>query len=169
MKLNYKDKLKIIEMYEEGITQKTISKQYDVDYSTIKKIIRLYREHGFKYIRDKKGNTKYDPKFKLELVQRVLSGESKSAVGLEYGIKVGTIYTWCKKYDDLGYNGLKQDLRGRPMSKKTKITTPTKPVINEDKVKRLEEENKQLKMELDLLKKLNALVRQRKERPDKKK
>ena len=169
MKLSYKDKLKIIEMYENEVTQVSIALQYEVSLGTVERIIRLYREHGFKYIRDKKGNTKYTPEFKLKLVQRVLVGESKSAVGSEYGINAGTIYAWCKKYDDLGYNGLKQDSRGAHMSKKPKTATPTKLLTTENNVKRLEEENKQLKMELDLLKKLNALVRQRKEQPDKKK
>ncbi|MBG0762422.1 helix-turn-helix domain-containing protein [Acholeplasma laidlawii] len=169
MKLYYKDKLKIIEMYEIGITQVSISKQYEVSISTIERIVSLYNKHGFKYLRDKSKNSRYTAEFKLELVQRVLSGESKSFVGLEYGINAGTIYAWCERYNDLGYNGLKQDLRGAHMSKKPKPTDLTKPATNEDEIKRLEEENEQLKMEIDLLKKLNALVRQRKEQPNKKK
>jgi len=169
MKLRYEDKLKIIEMYENEVTQVSIAMKYEVSLSTIKRIVRLYREHGLKYIRDKKGNTRYKPEYKLKLVQRVLSGESMESVGSEYGINSGTIYAWCKKYEDLGYNGLKQDLRGRPMNTKPKTTIPSKQKTNDDKLKHLEEENKQLKMELDLLKKLNALVRQRKELPDKKK
>jgi len=169
MKLYYKDKLKIIEMYEYGIPQTTIAKEYDVNYSAVNRIISLYRKHGSSIFSEKTHNTKYRPEFKLELVKRVLSGESKTSVGEEYGINVGTIYAWCKKYNDLGYNGLKQDLRGAHMSNKSKPATPTKPITNENKIKRLEDENEQLKMELDLLKKLNALVRQRKERPNKKK
>lgn len=156
-------------MYENGITQASISKHYEVNISTIEHIIRLYNKHGFKYLRDKTKNTRHTAEFKLDLVQRVLSGESKRFVGLEYGINVGTIHAWCKRYNDLGYNGLKQDLRGAHMSKKPKSTDLTKPVTNEDKIKRLEEENEQLKMEIDLLKKLNALVRQRKEQPKTKK
>src|SRR5690554_3720392 len=142
MKLYYKDKLNIIEMYENGITQASISKQYEVSISTIERIIRLYKKHGFKYLRDKTKNTRHTAEFKLELVQRVLSGESKSFVGLEYGINAGTIYAWCSRYNDLGYNGLKQDLRSTHMSKKPKPTDLTKPATNEDEIKRLEEDRK---------------------------
>lgn len=170
MKLYYKDKLKIIEMYEKGISQTIIAMQYNVNKNTIKYITRLYREHGIEFLEDKKKDPKYTAKFKFELVKRVINGESKSSVGAEYGINPGTIYAWCKKYNDLGYNGLKQDLRGGPGVSKTKKTaTPSKAITKDEKIEELEKENKRLKMEIDLLKKLNALVQQRKEQQDKKK
>lgn len=138
MKLYYKDKIKIIEMYERGVSQKAIAMQFDVGLTIIKEIIRLYRNHGKNILKDKTNNNKYSAEFKLGLVQRVISGESKTSIGVEYGINAGTIHSWCKKYDELGYNGLKQDLRGRPMKKKPKTSAPTKEVTNEDKVKLLE-------------------------------
>jgi transposase len=81
------------------------------------------------------------------------------------------IYSWVKKYQELGYNGLISKPKGRP-----KIMKPeTKKVIliNEDekekRIRELEERNAQLEMEVDLLKKLKALVQQRTQQPNKKK
>ena len=46
MKLNLKDKHKIIELYEKGYTISQLCKQFNVKHSTIKRIERQYREHG---------------------------------------------------------------------------------------------------------------------------
>ena len=156
-------------MYEQDIGDRAIAMKFGVVRSTVQYIIRLYREHGKNALKDKSKNRRHSPEFKFNLVKRALAGEPKLSLAIEYGINDGTIYAWCKKYEQLGYNGLKQDLRGAHVKKIPKTTTPTKPVTTKDKVKQLEEENKQLKMELDLLKKLNALVQQRKERQNKKK
>lgn len=169
MKLYYEDKLKIIEMYKQGIGPKEIAVQYNVARSTIQDITKTYREHGLEGLKTKRRNRKYTPEFKLKIINRVINGDSMSSLGIEYQINKGVIYSWYRKYKDLGYNGLKQDLRGAHMKKKPKPTTPAKPITKEDEIKRLEEENKKLKMEIDLLKKLNALVQQRKERQNKKK
>lgn len=76
------------------------------------------------------------------------------------------IFSWVKKYLELGYNGLTTK-QGRPSKMKDKNKQP-KTVNNSNKlddkdkrIKELEERNAQLEMENDLLKKLRALVQQR--------
>ncbi len=53
--------------------------------------------------------------------------------------------------------------------KKNKPIKPKGNLTKDEEIKYLKEKNEQLEMELDLLKKLNALVRQRKEPPKAKK
>ena len=168
MKLNLKDKLDIVDLYKEGMPQSLIAIKYNVSESTIWILTRQYREHGRSSFSEKGKNIKYRPEYKLEIVNRILNGESKSSIAAEVKINVGQIYSWYKKYKTLGYNGLKQDLRGAHM-KKNKPIKPKGNLTKDEEIKYLKEKNEQLEMELDLLKKLNALVRQRKEPPKAKK
>ena len=170
MKLKLEDKLKIIELYKEGHSISTLSKKYHVSRSTIGKIERQYRDHGLNSFKRKDKNNKYSLDFKMEIVNRVLNGESKRGLAAELCVSNGMIHSWVKKYKELGYNSLSIP-QGRP-----KIMKPeTKKVIliNEDekdkRIRELEERNAQLEMENDLLKKLKALVQQRTQQPNKKK
>lgn len=168
MKLNLKDKLAIIDLYEEGIPQTVIATKYNTHLTTIHRITRQYREHGRSSFGEKGKNIKYKPEYKLEIVNKVLSGESMASIATELKINSGQIYSWCKKYEALGYNGLKQDLRGAHMKKKKPIK-PKSNLTKDEEIKYLKEKNEQLEMELDLLKKLSALVQQRKKPPKVKK
>ncbi|MCI9093976.1 MAG: helix-turn-helix domain-containing protein [Coprobacillus sp.] len=38
--------------------------------------------------------------FKLEVIKRVLSGEAKSSVSIEYNIELFQIRLWIKKYEE---------------------------------------------------------------------
>lgn len=85
---------------------------------------------------------------------------------------VGTIFSWVKKYEELGYNGLttKQE-RPKIMKPENKQTKQASIQLDEKdkRIKELEEKNAQLEMENDLLKKLRALVQQRTQQPKEKK
>lgn len=166
MKLKLEDKLKIITMYEAGDSIPPISKKFKVSESVIKRIERQYREHGIESFKAKGKNMKYSPEFKMEIVNRVLNGDSKTSIASELCVNVGMIHDWVKKYHELGYNGLITK-QGRPRKVKDK-NTQQKIVNNSNKlddkdkrIKELEERNTQLEMENYLLKKLRALVQQR--------
>lgn len=51
-------------------------------------------------------NAKYPPDFKLETLQRTLSGKSKRWTSTELCVNEGMIFLWVKKYPELGYNGI---------------------------------------------------------------
>lgn len=93
-----------------------------------------------------------------------------------------------KKYDELVYNGIISNKRGRPknimspketnkeevtngISSSTPLIDPERAEYEELKIKYelLKKEKEQSDMELDLLKKLNALVQQRNKQQKKKK
>ena len=113
MKLKLEDKLKIIAMYEVCNSISSISKKFKVCRSVINRIERQYREHGIESFKTKGKNMKYSPEFKMEIVSRVLDGESKSGIAAELCINKGMIHNWVKKYQELGYNGLTIK-QGRP-------------------------------------------------------
>lgn len=172
MKLKLEDKINIIAMLEVGHSQPSLAKKYNISLTAIKSIIRQYREHGIESFKPKGKNVKYPPDFKLEVVKRVLIGESKRGIAAELCVNVGMIFSWVKKYQELGYNGL-TTRQGRPRKMKpenNQSKKTTTPMDEKDRrIKELEEKNAQLEMENDLLKKLRALVQQRTQQPKDKK
>lgn len=173
MKLKLEDKLKIIKLYEEGWSEKQICLKYNIYISTLRRIKRQYREHGMESFKEKGKNTKYPVDFKIEIVNRILNGESAYGIAAELCVNEGMIVSWVKRYKELGYNGLIEKKKGRvpkmkPKSKEIKIND-TSMDEKDKRIKELEERNAQLEMEIDLLKKLRALVQQRQQQQDKKK
>ena len=173
MKLKLEDKLKIIRIYEEGYSISSLSNKFNVSDNLIKRIERQYREHGIESFKEKGNNTKYTAHYKMEIIKRVLAGESMTSIAAEICVNAGMIYSWVKRYNELGYNGLIEKKKGRPpkmkpKSKEIKIND-TSMDEKDKRIKELEERNAQLEMENDLLKKLKALVQQRQQQQNKKK
>jgi transposase-like protein len=166
MKLTLEDKMKIIELRKQGLGYKTIAKKINIAFSRIKIILAEYEKHGIEGIKHPPKNRKYSVELKLEIIRRVFDGESKTSLAAEYNLPgAGTIVSWMKKYEELGYNGLegKQGRpRGRPkiMTKEEKKNTPLTNDEREELI-RLRKEKEYLEMENEYLKKLDALVKER--------
>ena len=181
MKLTLDDKLKIIKLYGEGYSISQLSKKFNVSEKSITRIERQYREHGIDSFKAKGKNNFYTPEFKYEIVQRVINGESTTAIAAEIAVNDGMIFSWLKKYRELGYNGLINQKKGRPPKMRPNdvkdIKSDNSLELNESALsnderkefEQLKERNKQLEMENDLLKKLRALVQQRTQQQEKKK
>ena len=174
MKLTMEDKIKIIKLREHGLSYRTIAKQFNVKHSLIQRIWYTHELHGIEGIKHLPKNRKYSAELKLEIINRVYKGESKSSLAAEYNLPgAGTIVSWMKKYEELGYNGLegKQGRpRGRPkiMTKEEKKNTPLTNDEREELI-RLRKEKEYLEMENAYLKKLDALVKERLKQQGKKK
>ena len=174
MKLTLEEKIKIIELREQGIGYGTIAKLFKVKKSVIAMIWYRYEKHGIEGIKHPSKNTKYSVELKLEIINRAFQGESKTSLAAEYNLQgPGTIVLWMKKYEELGYNGL-EGKQGRPRGR-PKIMTEEKnkntPLTNEEREEliRLRKEKEYLEMENEVLKKLDALVKERLKQQGKKK
>lgn len=166
-KLTFEDKIKIYQKRKEGITLSDLSKQYQVNVSVIKYLVRLIDKHGEDVLK-RKGNRKFLPYQKEEIINRVLlSGEALTPVALDEQLpSAGMLRNWIKKYKENGYNIVERK-RGRPTM--PKLTKKKENETQEEKIKRLEEENLYLKAELEYSKKLRAVVQSRKNQQQKKK
>jgi len=102
---------------------------------------------------------------KMNMIQRILDGESIQSVALSNGIQCDLLSKWYKIYQEFGIDGLKLDRRGRPPKMAKKSKTSNEPKTKEE----LEKELEYLRAENEYLKKLNALVQKRKGRQPKKK
>ncbi len=173
MKLTTKDKLKIIMLYEKGYSVSKIMSKFKVAHTTVERIERQYREHGIESFKKKKMRH-YSAEFKYTPIKRVQGGESILSVASSLLINEAILCNWIKKYNELGYNGLEgKKSKKRPpnmINEKESNKQNDSLEINERlQLEQLKRENQQLKMEVDLLKKLNALVQQRKQQQKKKK
>lgn len=102
---------------------------------------------------------------KMDMIQRVIDGESFSEVACSNGIQENILSKWYKIYQKFGIDGLKLDRRGRHRKMAKKPKTSNGPKTKEE----IEKELEYLRAENEYLKKLNALVQKRKGRQPKKK
>ena len=131
--------------------------------NTVVEWVRIYDAMGEIGLEHKKPKRSWQDK--LDMIERVLGGESIKSVALSNGIKGYLLSKWCKIYKKSGIDGLKLDRRGRPSKTMKKPKTS-----NESETKKgLEKELELLRAENEYLKKINALVQKRKDRQPKKK
>lgn len=181
MKLSDDDKREIIRLNKEvGVSQAKLARMYNVDVSIIERLIRKYGVYGEAAL-IRKPYRKYSPEFKMEIINRCRNGESKGSLAIANNIRPSMIRSWLKRYEKDGYNGLIDKKKGRsPKMKKEE----DKDIDNADfcfddtsagncddktRIKVLEKKNRELEAEVAYLKKLNALVQERKKHESKKK
>lgn len=159
MKLTINDKKEIIRLWKKGYSYRKIALKFNITESIVQKNVEKYQLYGDKVFEPKISNRYYTPEFKLKILMRIKSGEAINAVANEYMLYDGMIHAWIKKYEELGYNGLITQKRGRP--KMNQIKSKKKYMLTDDERKQYEARIKQLEMENELLKKLDALVQER--------
>ena len=125
----------------------------------------------------KKGQTfkKYSPEFKISVILDMRENRlgycetvRKYRLGpVETGGARDMLQRWERKYLEEGIEGLTKDNRGRPTVNGKKRGRP--PKLDKQVEEDLIAENQRLRMEIEYLKKLNALVQERIEREHKKK
>lgn len=182
MKLSYEDRKEIIRLYfDKSMGYGSIAKKYGSSPTTIRRIIDLYKTYGEESLKRKQYTT-YSPEFKYEVISKFLNGESKTMLSTEYNISTSRINSWLEKYNELGYDGLKDKRKGRPpkMKKKEEVIEEAKNIEETEdieikdidlnsldpKVKEYilsqQKEIEYIRTENAILKKYQALVQQKK-------
>ncbi len=146
-----------------GISQIEICKKYKIkDRKTLRDWIMVYnshkrlrpnREQGSAVSMTKGKHTTYEER--VEMVSYCIEHGNDYAAAMErYGISYQQIYSWVKKYDENGVEGL-VDKRGKrkPESEMTELEK----LRAENRI--LEARNKQLELENAVLKKLEEIER----------
>ena len=153
---NVEYKQEVVKYYEKYGQKATVSK-YGHNHSVIHRWKRKSETVGFM----RKQRKTYSVDEKLEILKYYWEN---GVMGTErkYDINNAVLFKWERRYMEYGIKGLEYDGRGRPPK-----SLGSKKDVNKDLD--LLAENQRLRMELDYLKKLDALVQEREEREQKKK
>ena len=169
MRWTKEEKLKMVLEYKkngftpivDGCSRKTM---YDIILRWTK-IYDIYGESGLEH-----RSRHWSCEDKINAVQRVLDGESYHEVAHSLGMSnKSQITTWHRKYLELGWDGLKLDGRGRKRKMGNKPIKPSKSKSQAEEIVELRKRLEYLEAENAYLKKLAALVQQRKAQEQKKK
>ena len=132
------------------ISEKRVLRRWIKVYNSGKDFKRMHGGSRMKQGRETTQEERY------EIVMACIdSGLDYGAIAIQYNVSYQQVYTWVKKYKELGKPGL-EDRRGQ--RKKDQAPRSEKEAL-EARIAQLEAENRLLKMERDLLKKVEELER----------
>ena len=161
MRYSLEYKRKCIEMYYQGIWPETPDGVKTKSFhDKIRLWVRMEEANGPQALKHKNFNKVWSAEEKLDLVARVLAGESYNSVAIDNGIPNGMLLQWVRKYKSLGYNGLITKKKGRPskeISMKKKETPKPLTESEREELIRIRAELEYLKAENEVIKKEIAL------------
>ena len=154
-------KLSVIQHYLTGHSCHSTAKLFDIESSIVQNWVSLYQTHGIDGIRPRTSKASYSPAFKHTAVLQLLSGKSMPTVATELNISSPSVlFQWLKAYQTHGIMGLHPKRKGRQSMPKTNKASQTSKPDEQKTHAELIAELQHLRMELDVLKKLEALERQ---------
>ena len=166
MKYSYEFKKECVQLYREGKWPDTPEGTNEKNFhDSIRIWFKLEELHGPEILKHG-NNINWTPDEKLEMVSKVLAGNSIKSVAIEYGINDGQLYSWVNKYKNYGYNGLVNKKKGRK-SKNTSMKSKNNHKVKElneserEELIRLRAENEYIKAENEIIKKGIALREER--------
>jgi transposase len=154
-------KLKVIKEHLRGDSLTGISKRWEISRSLLTRWIDHYNSSGSIGLLSKSSRPPYSVEFKQRVVDSYKNENlSLRDCCLRYKIPAeSTVLLWVKKYDEMGMNGLivhsKRTIRMNKDKGKPKEQRPL------TRLEELEKENLRLRAEIELLKKLEALVQEK--------
>lgn len=129
MRYSHEYKLECIELYRKGIWSETPEGIIITNFrKMIRYQVRIEEQNGPDILKHSDDNKVWASETKYELVAKVLAGQSNKSVAISAGINHGTLYTWVRKYKELGYNGLVNKQKGRKNPGMKKKTIEPKPL-----------------------------------------
>lgn len=160
-------KLNIIQGYNPKVhSQKEYAKQMGIPRAQFQYWLKLYEVHGEEGLKNPYTNCSLD--FKIDVLNyMVQSGASLMDTAALFKISSYTmVYNWQKKVEVGGVEALELSQKGRQSMNKKSTKLPIQATV-EGSVEALETRIKQLEMENEYLKKLNALVQNKEKSPKK--
>ena len=162
-KFDERVKLEVVQRFLAGSAgAKLLAKEFETHHSVIERWVARYRVHGEAGLRKK--YEQYSAEFKLSALRRMeREALSQTQVAALFDLRGGpdVVAKWLRQYHEGGLEGLNPKPRGRP--KKMPPPKPPKatpaPVDDASALEKLRKENEYLRAEVAYLKKLEALVR----------
>nr|WP_143180004.1 helix-turn-helix domain-containing protein [Anaerococcus urinomassiliensis] len=113
MKYSYEFKKECVQLYREGKWPDTPEGAKEKNFhDSIRTWFKLEELHGPEILKHG-NNINWTADEKLEMISKVLAGNSIKSIAIENGINDGQLYSWVNKYKNYGYNGLVNKKKGR--------------------------------------------------------
>ena len=161
MRFSYDFKKECVEAHRNGVYLDTPEGISTACFrSHVRRWRRLEDLHGPEALKHKQCHSIWTAEQKLELVTKVMAGESVNSVAESVCITAQLLSNWVRRYKTEGYNGLVKDNRGRPPkgNKMKKETNPAPLTESEhEELVRLRAEIEYIKAENEVIKKEIAL------------
>lgn len=155
-KYKKEEKLLALSEVEDGESIYQVAKQHHVSKSELQMWIRNYQQYGENGLKTHAYGCASEQKY--EVLKYMHDNQlSFKETGVLLNIRPSTIWQWEKRYLENGIEGLENKKKGR----KPRVQKPKPP---KTRLEELEEENLNLRIENEYLKKLNALVAEREKR-----
>ena len=160
-KHDYSALLKYMHMLEDGYSINYIRTNYGISAEQLSKLWILHQKEGAKVLH-RQAYTHSDATFRHKVVLDIENnGISLVQASIKYGVSASRLVVWLKTYRQGGFEALSIiKKRGRPPG----MGRPKKAQKPETELERLQRENRELKIENALLKKVKALVEEREAR-----
>jgi transposase len=151
------EKQRVVDLYEQGLGYKVISRELEISSAVVQTWLRVYRKKGISGF-VKQPFKVLSVELKESVVRDVLNNLlSFPSVALKYGISQSSAYQWVQQVKQEGFSSLKETIKGRP----SKDMGRPKKKEPETDLEKLEEELRYLRAENAYLKKVRALVQER--------
>ena len=159
-KLTREQRIEMYAQYKSGRSISEIALVYKINKSNIEYLMRLLNQHGIEILNNN-SKTYYDKELKQQIIDEVLiEGKSLCGTAITYGLaSPGMLSNWIKQYKRDGYV-IVEKRKGRPSTMK-KPTKKYEDMTDAEKIKYLENKNLYLELEVDYLKKLDAVIQKR--------
>lgn len=169
MRWTKEEKLKMVLEYKKSGFTPTVEGCSNVTiYNRIRMWAKVYEIYGEVGLEHRCRHWTFEDK--INAVRRVLDGESYHEVAHSLGMSTESLVSaWHRKYLEFGWDGLKLDGRGRKRKMGNKPIKPSKSKSQAEEIVELRKRLEYLEAENAYLKKLTALVQQRKAQEQKKK
>ena len=152
-KYSKEEKIAAIKAVEAGESIAEVARQQQINKTVLKQVVRRYREQGEEGLSSR--NYGWTAEQRYHVLKYMHENQfSYLETGVLLGIRDSTIWQWERRYLENGIEGLGNKKKGR----KTRTPKPKQP---KTRLEELEEENLNLRIENEYLKKLNALVAER--------
>ena len=159
-------KLEVVRQYLSGSGGcKSIAARHGLDHAAVRRWVNGYRAHGMSGLRRK--SSSYDAEFKLKVLKRMWREQwSLAQTAVAFDIRcAGHIGKWARQYHAGGIDALRPLPKGRPKTMSTKPAKPDVPVTELDDKQIIARQNQELielRAEVAYLKKLDALIQEKK-------
>ena len=166
-KYSYEFKIRCVDLYrqnQELPTPDTITRNNF--RGTVSYWSHLVEANGIDVLKPKVKYKRWDPKEQLSLVNQVLNGKNMRQVAIENGLTVSQVKRCMQIYETEGYIGLVNHTRKKPvkehcMNRKNRKNVNPLTLNEREELKFLREENERIKAEIAIIKKLDALSREK--------